>query len=60
MTIGGEGGGSDTCFCFKNKHLVLTTDTWGQLVSTTLNHKTCINTSRQVLDKTLFAINAEH
>ena len=35
-----------------------TTDTWGQLVSTTLNHKTCINTSRQVLEKTLFAINA--
>ena len=34
------------------------TDTWGQLVSTTLNHKTCINTSRQVLEKTLFAINA--
>ena len=35
-----------------------TTDTWGQLVSTTLNHRTCINTSRQVLEKTLFAINA--
>ena len=36
------------------------TDTWGQLVllTTTLNHKTCINTSRQVLEKTLFAINA--
>ena len=34
------------------------TDTWGQLVSTILNHKTCINTSRQVLEKTLFAINA--
>ena len=34
------------------------TDTWGQLVSTTLNHKTCINTSRQVLEKTLFALNA--
>ena len=34
------------------------TDTWGQLVSTTLNHKTRINTSRQVLEKTLFAINA--
>ena len=33
------------------------TDTWGQLVFTTLNHKTC-NTSRQVLGKTLFAINA--
>ena len=26
-------------------------NTWGQLVSTTLNHKTCINTSRQVLEK---------
>ena len=35
-----------------------TTDTWGRLVSTTLSHKTCINTSRQVLEKTLFAINA--
>ena len=34
------------------------TDTWGQLVSTTLNHKTCINTSRQVLEKTLFAFSA--
>ena len=36
------------------------TDTWGQLVllTTILNHKTCINTSRQVLEKTLFAINA--
>ena len=36
------------------------TDTWGQLVllTTTLNHKTCINTSRQVLEKTLFAISA--
>ena len=36
------------------------TDTWGQLVllTTTLNHKTCMNTSRQVLEKTLFAINA--
>ena len=35
-------------------------DTWGQLVllTTILNHKTCINTSRQVLEKTLFAINA--
>ena len=34
------------------------TDTWGQLVllTTTLNHKTCINTSRQALEKTLFAI----
>ena len=31
------------------------TDTWGKLVSTTL---TFINTSRQVLEKTLFAINA--
>ena len=31
------------------------TDTWGQLVllTTILNHKTCINTSRQVLEKTL-------
>ena len=38
--------------------VVITTDTWVQLVSTTLNHKTCINTSRQVLEKTLFAINA--
>ena len=36
------------------------TDTWGQLVllTTILNHKTCINTSRQVLEKTLFAIDA--
>ena len=36
------------------------TDTWGQLVllTTTLHHKTCINTSRQVLEKTLLAINA--
>ena len=36
------------------------TDTWGQLVllTTTLNHKTCMNTSRQVLEQTLFAINA--
>ena len=38
--------------------LVRNTDTWGRLVSTTLSHKTCINTSRQVLEKTLFAINA--
>ena len=30
----------------------------GSVGSTTLNHKTCINTSRQVLEKTLFAINA--
>ena len=44
--------------CIKLLLLVLVTDTWGQLVSTTLNHKTCINTSRQVLEKTLFAINA--
>ena len=38
----------------------LHTDTWGQLVllTTTLNNKTCINTSRQVLEKTIFAINA--
>ena len=37
-----------------------TTNTWGQLVllTTILNHKTCINTSRQVLEKTIFAINA--
>ena len=37
-----------------------TTDTWGQLglLTTILNHKACINTSRQVLEKTLFAINA--
>ena len=36
------------------------TDTWGQLVllTTILNHKICINTSRHVLEKTLFAINA--
>ena len=36
------------------------TDTLGQLVllTTFLNRKTCINTSRQVLDKILFAINA--
>ena len=40
--------------------LVCSTDTWGQLVllTTILNHKTCLNTSRQVLEKTLFAINA--
>ena len=39
---------------------VFFTDTWGQLVvlTTILNRKTCINTSRQVLEKTLFAINA--
>ena len=36
------------------------TDTWGQLIllTTILNHKSCINTSRQVLEKTIFAINA--
>ena len=36
------------------------TDTWGQLVllTTILNHKTCKNASRQVLEKTIFAINA--
>ena len=36
------------------------TDTWGQLIllTTVLNHKSCINTSRQVLENTLFAINA--
>ena len=28
------------------------------MLTTILNHKTCINTSRQVLEKTLFAINA--
>ena len=28
------------------------------LLTTILNHKSCINTSRQVLEKTLFAINA--
>ena len=40
--------------------MVATTDTWGQLIllTTILNHKSCINTSRQVLEKTLFAINA--
>ena len=27
------------------------TDTWDQLVSITLNHKTCIKTSRQVLER---------
>ena len=39
---------------------IIRTDTWGQLVllTTILHHKTCINTSRQVLEKTLFAINA--
>ena len=38
----------------------LRTDTWGQLIllTTILNHKSCTNTSRQVLEKTLFAINA--
>ena len=42
------------------KGALLSTDTWGQLVllTTILNHKTCKNTSRQVLEKTLFAINA--
>ena len=43
--------------CLVNE-LSCSPDSWGQLVSTTLNHKTCINTSRQVLEKTLFAINA--
>ena len=43
---------------FVPRDVHINTDTWGQLVSTTLNHKTCINTSRQVLEKTLFAINA--
>ena len=38
--------------------IILFTDTWDRLVSTTLSHKTCLNTSRQVLGKTLFAINA--
>ena len=40
--------------------LVRNTYTWGQLVllTTILNHKTWINTSSQVLEKTLFAINA--
>ena len=35
-------------------------DTWGQLILliTNLNHKTCINTSRKVSEKTLFPINA--
>ena len=28
------------------------------MLTTTLNHKTCINTSRQVLEKTLFTISA--
>ena len=39
---------------------LLSTDTWGQLVllTTIPNHKICINTSRQVLEKILFAINA--
>ena len=37
---------------------LLHTDTWGQLVllTTILNHKACINTSRQVLEKTLNAL----
>ena len=39
-------------------HHIPCADTWGHLVSTTPNHKICINTSRQVLEKTLFAINA--
>ena len=45
---------------FYTSSLIICTDTWGQLVllTTILNHKTCINTSRQVLEKTLFAINA--
>ena len=49
-----------TCYtkCVVISDVGMFTDTWGQLVSTTLNHKTCINTSRQVLEKTLFAINA--
>ena len=40
------------------KVVFMITDTWGQLVSTILTHKTCINTSRQVLEKNIFAINA--
>ena len=51
-----EGGGhcfwvKDVSHCFSHRYL-------GSL-TTTLNHKTCLdNTSRQVLEKTLFAINA--
>ena len=43
---------------FGNAHKY--TDTWGQLIllTTILSHKSCMNTSRQVLEKTLFAINA--
>ena len=33
----------------------MTTDTWGQLVSTTLSHKICINTSR-LLPSCSFAV----
>ena len=47
-----------TQFMILYSNATFTTDTWGRLVSTTLSHKTCINTSRQVLEKTLFAINA--
>ena len=52
------------CFFCKTQNKVIVpdeiTDTWGQLVllTTILNHKICINTSRQVLEKILFAINA--
>ena len=49
-------------FCFRIMlyRAVRSTDTWGQLVllTTTHNHKTCMNTSRQVLEKALFTINA--
>ena len=46
--------------CDTSSWPVLHTDTWGHLIVLTiiLNHKSCINTSRQVLEKTLFAINA--
>ena len=48
------------CLFMEINALLNCTDTWGQLVllTTILNHKICINTSRQVLEKILFAINA--
>ena len=50
---------SHICVCVRTRVRV-STDTWGQLVllTTILYHKICINTSRQVLEKILFAINA--
>ena len=64
----GEGVGmqrqSEVRFCeyrvYDNSEPTEDTDTWGQLVllTTILSHKACKHTSRQVLENTLFAINA--